>query len=139
VASVSVETQPRSEDIRQIEALIYGFNVEATGISDGRDLALFQRAADGSLEAGVCGSTWGGVCHVRYLFVAQSLRRQGRGTMLMRAVEAEARSRGCRLILLETHDFQAPGFYIKLGFTVTGRISDYPHGHTYLSLVKHLS
>ena len=34
----------------------------------------------------------------------------------MQAVEKEAKTRNCRQIVLETHDFQAPGFYQKLGF-----------------------
>jgi len=56
----------------------------------------------------------------------------------MRAVEEEAKARQCRQIVLETHDFQAPGFYQKLGFDVVGRVGDYPNGHQYLSLVKNL-
>jgi ribosomal protein S18 acetylase RimI-like enzyme len=56
----------------------------------------------------------------------------------MQAVEKEAKTRNCRQIVLETHDFQAPGFYQKLGFDVVGRVDDYPQGHQYLTLVKHL-
>jgi hypothetical protein len=56
----------------------------------------------------------------------------------MQAVEKEARSRSCQQIVLETFDFQAPVFYEKLGFLTDGRISDYPRGHEYLMLVKHL-
>ena len=51
------------------------------------------------------------------------------GTQLMQAVEAEAVSRGCSQIIVQTHDFQAPQFYAKLGFMVIGRIPEYPIGH----------
>jgi ribosomal protein S18 acetylase RimI-like enzyme len=48
--------------------------------------------------------------------------------MLMGAVEKKAKSRGCQQIVLETHDFQAPGFYLKLGFEVISSVSNYPRG-----------
>lgn len=58
--------------------------------------------------------------------------------MLMRAVEKEAKSRGCQQIVVETHDFQAPGFYQKLGFEAVNCVDDYPRGHQYLTLIKRL-
>jgi ribosomal protein S18 acetylase RimI-like enzyme len=133
-----VETEPRPEDIRFLEERLYEFNIQATGISDTNLLGLFVRAADGSLMGGAFGWTWGGTCYIRYLFVPSNMRKQGQGTMLMRTLEKEAKS-GCQQIVLETHDFQAPGFCQKLGFEVVGRVGDYPRGHQYLTLVKHLA
>ena len=66
------------------------------------------------------------------------MRKQGHGSDLMHAVEAEARLCGCRQIVLQTHDFQAPEFYRRLGFEITGRVEGYPHGHQYLTMVKRL-
>jgi ribosomal protein S18 acetylase RimI-like enzyme len=137
-ADLMVEVEPRPEDVRFLEEGLYEFNTRATGISDGDFLGLFMRAPDGSPVAGVFGWTWGGTCYIRYLFVSENMRRQGRGTLLIRTVETEAISRGCRQIVLETHDFQAPGFYQKLGFTVVGRADNYPRGYQYLMLVKQL-
>jgi ribosomal protein S18 acetylase RimI-like enzyme len=137
-AQLTVETEPKPEDIRSLEEALYEFNIEATGISDASLLALFVRAADGSVIGGAFGWTWGETCYIRYLFVPANMRKQGQGTMLMRAVEKEAKSRGCQQIVVETHDFQAPGFYQKLGFEVIKCVNDYPRGHQYLTLVKRL-
>jgi ribosomal protein S18 acetylase RimI-like enzyme len=133
-----VETDPTPDDLRFLRDRLNEFNASATGITDGNFLALFARAADGSPVAGVFGWTWGGTCYVRYLFVSANLRRQGHGTRLMHAIETEARFRGCQQIVLETHDFQAPRFYQKLGFGIVGRVDNYPQGHQFLMLVKHL-
>jgi ribosomal protein S18 acetylase RimI-like enzyme len=137
-AELTVETDPPPEDVRFLRDRLNEFNTEATGIADANFLGLFKRAPDGSPLAGAFGWTWGGTCYVRYLFVSENLRRQGQGTLLMRAVESEAKARGCQQIVLETHSFQAPRFYQKLGFSIVGHVANYPHDHQFLMLVKHL-
>jgi ribosomal protein S18 acetylase RimI-like enzyme len=133
---MALETEP--EDLRRLDQLLYEFNVEATGLSDGKLFASFLRDGDDAAVGGVFGWTWGDTCHVRHLLVPADLRKQGHGTRLMRAVEAEAKARGCVQIVVETHDFQAPEFYRRLGFEIAGRIEGYPRGHAYLTLVKRL-
>jgi GNAT superfamily N-acetyltransferase len=136
---LTVETEPRPEDIRFLEDRLYEFNSQATGISDAKLLGLFVRTADGSPMGGAFGWTWGGTCYIRYLFLPENMRNRRLGTMLMRAVGKEAKSRGCHQIMLETYEFQAPRFYQKLGFEVVSRVGDYPRGHQYLTLVKRLA
>src|SRR5262245_36628803 len=134
-----LETEPDPADIRRLEDLIYNFNVEATGIADGKLLASFVRDGNGTVAGGVYGWTWGETCCIRYLLVPAAMRNQGYGTRLMRAVEAEARARGCAQIVLETHDFQAPAFYRRLGFEVVARVEGYPRGHSSLTMIKRLA
>ncbi len=136
--SLIVESDPRSEDIRALVMGLDAFGRERTGILDGKLLGIFVRAPDGSARGGAFGWTWGETCYIRYLYLPADLRGRGEGTRIMRTVEQEARSRGCRQIVLETHSFQAPGFYRKLGFEVIGRVEGYPQGHQYLTLAKRL-
>src|SRR5262245_38456363 len=135
---LELETEPKPGAIQLVEQRIYEFNVQMTGIADGKLLASFLRDDKEMVLGGVFGWTWGATCYLRYLFVPAEMRNRGYGSRLMAIVEAEAAARGCTQIVLETHDFQAPQFYCKLGFEITGRVADYPFGHQYLTLVKRL-
>jgi len=136
--AVVVEIEPPPEKIRLLEERLYAFNIEATGIADGQSFGLFLHGADGTVIDGAYGWSWGDTCHLRYLFVPAELRSQGHGTRLLRSVEQQALSRSCRQIVLETHDFQAPEFYRKFGFVVTGIVEGYPRGHRFFTMAKKL-
>lgn len=111
-----------------LEVQLYEFNAAATGAHDGADLG-FSIEEDGRLIGGLSGYTWAGIAEVRQLWVERAHRGQGLGEALMRAAIAAAQARGCRLMFLSTHSFQAPGFYEKLGFEVVATIPDKPLGH----------
>jgi ribosomal protein S18 acetylase RimI-like enzyme len=136
---VMIETEPRLEDVRLLEDRIYEHNVRVTAISDGKIFAVFLRDDTESVVGGIYGWTWGGTCYIRYLYVPGHMRGQGHGSRLMLEVEAEALDRGCGQIVLETHDFQAPDFYRRLGFEIVGRVDGYPRGHQSLTMVKRLA
>jgi GNAT superfamily N-acetyltransferase len=136
---LTVGEERAPEDIRFLESGLSAFNVEQTGINDGKWFSIFLRRTDGVPGGGAFGWSWGGTCYIRYLYLAADLRRQRLGTLLMQAVEREALARGCRQILLETYSFQAPGFYRKLGFEQIGDTPDYPQGHRYLTMLKRLA
>ena len=138
IANAMIESEPKPEDVRFLEDRIHEFNVQATGTSDGKLLALFLRDDTGAVVGGIYGWTWGTTCYVRHLYVPAHLRHQGHGSRLMRRVEVEATARECRQIVLDTHDFQAPDFYRRFGFEVVGRVNDYPRGHQSLTMVKRL-
>jgi hypothetical protein len=56
----------------------------------------------------------------------------------MVAAEAEAVRRGCKHAFLDTLSFQAPGFYIKLGYAEFGRLSGFSGRHKRYFLHKTL-
>jgi GNAT superfamily N-acetyltransferase len=133
-----LETTPAPEDVQYLEDRIYEFNSAATGITDGRWLAILVRDGDRRIVAGICGNSWGGCLEIRQFWVEESRRGQGLGTKLFSAAEKEARRRGCRQILLTTFSFQAPAFYARRGFEVAAVMDDHPHGHKNLLLRKRL-
>ena len=136
---LAVIDDPAPQHVRRLQDGIYEFGAQATGIADGRELAVLLRGSDGEVAGGAYGWSWGGTCYIRYLFLPEGMRNQGHGTRIMGIVEQEAVRRGCHQMVLETHDFQAPAFYRRLGFTVVGTVDDYPRGHRYLIMQKRLA
>ena len=122
------EEHPSRADIDRLVEALTAFNYETTGFRDGRYLTAFVRDESGAVVAGLSGFTWGGYAKVEYLWIEAPYRRAGLGRRLLDAAEAEARARGCSLVVLDTHDFQAPDFYAKLGYAPCGRVDEIPRG-----------
>jgi ribosomal protein S18 acetylase RimI-like enzyme len=57
---------------------------------------------------------------------------------LLDAAEAEGRARGCVLMVVSTHSFQAPGLYERRGYVERGRVEGYPQGYAHIHLAKEL-
>ncbi|MGB8646897.1 MAG: GNAT family N-acetyltransferase [Anaerolineae bacterium] len=136
--SPTIESDPRPQDVQFLEDRINDYNFETTGITDGKLLSIFLRDSRGAIRAGIYGWTWGGACEIRFLWIHVEWRGQGIGRKLMGVVEEEARNRGCGQVVLDTHSFQAPEFYNKLGYEVQGVVEEYPRGHQKIYLCKRL-
>lgn len=129
---------PTTEDLTFLEEQINTHNVTQVGAHDYRPLAAFVRDEDGEMIAGISGYTWAGFCEIRFLWVHESVRKQGYGSRLLVSAEREARARGCRVIILSSYSFQAPDFYRRHGYETVGSIEDCPPGYTNVYLKKQL-
>ena len=90
-------------------------------------LAIFD--AQGNIRAGLLGATGWAWLNIDILFVEASQRHCGLGRELVQRALEIARARGCIGAMLDTFDFQARGFYEKLGFGVFGELENMPPGH----------
>jgi len=133
-----VDEHPSPQDVQFLEDRIIEYNVAQTGFDDGKVLSIWLRDERGGIVAGIYGWTWGGCCEIRYLWVHADLRGRGCGTKLLQAAEREAVARGCDQMILDTHDFQAPGFYRKHGYEVLAILEGYPRQHRKYYLRKRL-
>ena len=105
---------------------LVSYNQSRTGRSDHRPLIIVIEDS----EAGMVGGLWGRTAYdwlfVELLFVPESLRGGGLGSELMKRAEDEALARGCHSAWLDTFEFQARGFYERLGYTCFGELPNYP-------------
>jgi GNAT superfamily N-acetyltransferase len=80
----------------------------------------------------VVGGLWGTILfqwlNVELLFVPSHIRGKAVGRRIILTAEASAAARGCIGACLDTHEFQAPGFYKKLGYNLVGTIQYCPPG-----------
>jgi len=112
------------------------FNQPIIGTRRVEPLQIIARRSDGTIAGGLVGETRWTWLYVDLLWVAEDVRGEGVGTQLMQLAETEAIQRGCRGIWLDTLDYQARGFYERLGFAIFGTQPDYPPGHERYFLLK---
>ncbi|MFL6136245.1 MAG: GNAT family N-acetyltransferase [Frankiaceae bacterium] len=128
VVDLRVEPSPAAEVADMLEANVRRETVAASGHGDEAEFAVLA-GDDRELRGGISGWTWGGCCELTNLWVDPRLRGHGLGSRLLARAEEEALARGCRQIVLFTHDVQAsPGFYERRGYELVGRVEDYPRG-----------
>jgi ribosomal protein S18 acetylase RimI-like enzyme len=133
-----VEDEPPPADVATLNDRLYRHNAAVTGCDDGRWLTIFVRDEAGEIVAGLHGWTWGRTGFVQTLWVREDLRHRGLGTRLLAAAESEAARRGCREVHLDSHSYQAPGFYRRLGYEVIGELPGWPGSTTRIFLRKTL-
>lgn len=126
------------QDLDDMRLALTAFNSHHIDINEISPLGVFITDADGKKLAGLTGTTCGNWLRIDMLWVSDALRGQGKGSALIRAAEAEARTRGCRYAQVDTASFQARPFYEKLGYTLRFSLSHYPRHHERHYLTKPL-
>ncbi len=132
---VSAELSP--SEAKLIEDLLLVHGREKGFVWDEDPLSLLLR--DGKrIVGGVTGKTVQGWLYIGQLALASEWRGQGYGRKLVAEAERIAVERGCHSAWLNTHSFQAPGFYERLGYEPFGILDDFPKGDRRYFFAKRL-
>jgi GNAT superfamily N-acetyltransferase len=123
---------------KAIIAPLVAYNDSKAGPGNGRALVISIRDESGAVNGGLSGYTSRGWLFTHLLVVPAELRGQGVGTTVLRMAEREAVDRGSIGAWLDTFEFQARGFYEKMGYTCFGEIQDYPPGFSRFFMKKQL-
>ncbi len=133
-------TDTADDDARKaILAPLVDYNTRQAGPGQHRPLAVLVRDESGSVIGGLWGHTGYDWLFTQLLVVPETLRGRGVGTGIMQLAEREAVQRGCHGAWLDTFEFQARGFYERLGYECFGELPDYPTGYARYFMRKQLT
>ncbi|OYU32406.1 MAG: GNAT family N-acetyltransferase [Comamonadaceae bacterium PBBC2] len=133
-------TDIADEDLRKaIVAPLVEYNTSQAGPSQNRPVIVLVKDSDDAVVGGLWGHTGYDWLFTQLLVVPASLRGQGVGTEVMRLAEHEALQRGCHGAWLDTFEFQARGFYERIGYVCFGELHHYPQGFSRFFMKKALS
>ena len=128
----------------QAEAVIRdglsSYSFAQAGYRDQRPLSVLASDPDSGEDiGGLIGRTSMGLLFIDRFFLSESQRKRGLGSRLIKMAEEEGARRGCTRAVLFTVHFQAPGFYLRQGYEVLGRLELDPPGHTRFIMTKKLA
>ena len=131
-------------DVNNIKQIINGINDYNLSIISAvsahwTPLEFVIKDKDGKEIAGILAGIgyWNGL-EIKILWVDENFRNNGLATKLLNYVETTAKEKGATISMLDTFDFQAPGFYLKNGYDQIGEINDFPKGRKRIYFSKKL-
>jgi GNAT superfamily N-acetyltransferase len=135
---ISIETDAAAETRKTVESGLYSYNDRFAGPMENSILTIGARDAENTIIGGLIANLQPGWkwMTVHRLWIDEAYRRAGIGRRLLEAAEEEARKSGCLHVAVDTMEFQARGFYEKLGYRVYAVQEDYPVGHRKFLLRK---
>jgi len=134
-----LDEQASEDDQRAIRKGVSAFGDQHTAPRNWRPVNLVLRTEDGQVIGGLLGSTVWDWLQIDVLWVAEAERGRGHGRALVERAEQIARERGCFNAIVDTFDFEARGFYERMGYQVYGELPGFPRGHSHLHLAKRFS
>lgn len=131
-----------SQENHRLQEAITDYNIQLIKElprASSQKIDLVLRTDSGEFIGGINAEwvNWG-ILFIHLLFISESFRGKGYGSLLLKEVESRAKLQGCYLAQLDTFDFQGKDFYIKNGYSIFGVLDDCPRGYKRYYLKKSL-
>jgi ribosomal protein S18 acetylase RimI-like enzyme len=132
-ADVRISIEPGTvEDVRKtVLTGLFDYNDRFAGPMGNASLTIGARDGNQNIIGGLLVGLQPGWRWMRldWLWIEESHRGAGIGRRLIELAEREGQKLGCLHVAVDTLEFQARGFYEKLGYSVYAVQEDYPVGH----------
>ena len=130
------------EDAEYIcDQLDYGFNAKHLEVAEHGYIKINRKLVneDGKVVAAImAGVDEINIGWVWKIWVDEEYRHQGLGTLLLKHFEKKAKQNGATVISSEEIFEWNVGFFLKAGYKVSGKLQDFPKGHTYYLIEKEI-
>jgi GNAT superfamily N-acetyltransferase len=136
--TLSMTDVEHAENRSAIGAPLADYNTSRVGPNQYRHLSVLVKDESETVVGGLWGNTAYDWLTIYLVALPTTLRGQGFGTAIMQMAEQEAATRGCYGVWLDTIEFQARGFYERLGYTCFGELPNYPKGFSKFFMCKQL-
>ncbi|NEX82120.1 GNAT family N-acetyltransferase [Aeromonas rivipollensis] len=111
---------PQDDEIEALRVGLSGYNLGHAGTHLRERIASFIKDKEGKVHGGIIADIKWDWLYVDWLWLDESIYKDGWGGRLLGAMEQYARSQGITNYHLETTSFQALPFYQKQGYEVFG-------------------
>jgi len=135
---ITFETNPSPDDIQVLGDNIMAHAKQQKNQDSLKFFAFFIRDENNKVMGGCNGCTLYGSLYIDQLWVADLLRDQGYGTQLIKAAEQFGHKHQCTFATVNTMDWEALGFYQKLGFEIEFVRHGFQHDSSFYFLRKQL-
>lgn len=115
--SIKYESNPSSQQVELLSSGIIAYAKEKKDLKPLEPFGFFVQDESDQIIGGCNGVILYGCIHTDQLWLEESLRHKGYGTKLMQLVEKLGKENGCPFATVNTMDWEALGFYQKLGYT----------------------
>ena len=133
--NLELVTNPTMEKIADFHHGLRDYNSEFVSEEFIPLRAVITDDAD-QVIAGIDGMAHWDKLHVSILWVHADHKGNALGTQLIEWAEEQGRTMGYHSVVVDTMSFQAPGFYLKLGYTQFGETRNYEGSHGRLYFEK---
>ena len=138
---LEIVNEMKQEDWQVISTNLRNFNIEQSGglsIKPEVSINLTLKTDDGEVVGGLRSRAIYQSLTIDHIWVDEQFRKIGYGRSLLWIAERLARKEGCISANTSTYSFQAPGFYEKYGYKISGTFEEYPDGIKKFFLEKKL-
>lgn len=130
--------RPKAKDYKVISDGMLSYHAKRGHVRRSEVINIFLKDKCKKVRGGIIATVlWNGI-EINSLWVEESLRDKGLGRKLVAAVEKEGRIRGCNFSYTNTFTWQAPEFYMKLGYKPYGKLRNFPPGSALTYFFKDL-
>lgn len=133
---LTVPEDPSATDRDAVLTPLITYNDSQVGDPRVQTIAILLTDDNGNHVGGLWGKLSYDWLIVELVAVPEQHRKGGYGSKLMVRAEKIARDNKCAGIWLDTFEFQARGFYERLGFKLFGELPDHPRGQERFFLRK---